>query len=174
MRTIPFCLFFFFSSVRFCHSWCSFSYGIHVPSYADVFSAYNLYRDAAISSQCATMWVEITGLLPKCKYSLVFCPYDWSYGRTYTVSDWTSGAQGANGTFSEAKNYVFTADTPEDALTVKMKIKSDATGRVLIRNSVASGCRRSRGSGFLTSRRSRGCLSLSDDAARCRVSLNRL
>ena len=85
------------------------------------------------------MWVEITGLLPESKYSIVFCPYDWSYGRTYTVSDWTSGAQGASGTFTEDKNYVFTADTPEDALTVKMKIEADATGRVLIRNSVASG-----------------------------------
>ena len=110
-----------------------------MSAYADVFSEYNLYRDAAISSQCATMWVEITGLLPKSKYSIVFCPYDWSYGRTYTVSEWTSGVQGSSGTFTEAKNYVFTADTPEDALTVKMRVEADATGRVLIRNSVASG-----------------------------------
>lgn len=106
--------------------------------YADVFPLYNAYRDVVIA-QTSSMLVQIEGLLPESKYELVLCPYDWSYGHTYVVTDETAGSYGATRTFTESKNYAFSADTPKDALSVSMRVKSDANGRIVVRNGVTSG-----------------------------------
>ena len=106
--------------------------------YADVFPFYNAHRDVVIA-QTTSMLVQIDGLLPEAKYELTLCPYDWSYGHTYVVTDETSGVAGVSRSFTASKNYVFSADTPEDALAVRMTVKSDANGRIIIRNGVTSG-----------------------------------
>ncbi len=106
--------------------------------YADVFPWYNLYRDVMIA-QASAMRIDIEGLLPRSRYVLTLCPYDWSYGRTYTVADVTSGAVGRSATFSAGKNAEFAADTLLGTLAATIVVLSDATGCVRIRNSVASG-----------------------------------
>jgi len=110
-----------------------------IDAYADVFPGYALYRDCAITSGGGGMWIDVSGLAANGKYQVTVCPYDWAYGRTYTVADWTSGSAGASQTFTESAHYVFSADTPVDALATSFPVRSDGDGCIRLKNTVASG-----------------------------------
>lgn len=108
------------------------------------FAWFNAYRDIiGVTGEKAPlpldMDVTIAGLLPEARYQLVLCPYDWSYDRTYVVTDWTSGKAGRSRTFTAARYYDFSAETEADVLTAKMPVVSDAEGKIAIKNSVTSG-----------------------------------
>ena len=109
------------------------------PDTAGGFPGYQQYRDCAILSQGSSMWVAVEGLLPNAKYAVTVCPYDYNYGRTSTVADWTSGAAGASTTFTTVSKYALTAETPTDLYTAGFRLRSDAEGRIRLLNSVASG-----------------------------------
>lgn len=115
--------------------------GNGMSDYAD-YKYYNAYRDIigiSAGGNGKAMKVTIGGLMPETRFQLVLCPYDWTYGRTYVVTDWTTGTAGVSRTFTAEKEYAFTDETPDDALTAKMHVVSDADGRIIIQNAVASG-----------------------------------
>ena len=101
-------------------------------AYEGVFPYYNLYRDLMIA-QTGEVWIDVSGLTAGAKYRVVVCPFDFSYTRTCTLADWTSGDEVNKQTVVTQKFAEFTAETQRDTWAMTLKAKADADGHLKLR-----------------------------------------
>ena len=79
------------------------------------------------------MWIDVNGLVANAKYQVVACPFDFSYTRTCTLADWTSGAEVNIQTVTTQKGAEFTAETQRDTWAMTLKAKADAEGHLKLK-----------------------------------------